>query len=97
MHAPGEEGVSPNNRRDTGLSLDHPVRQPGVPGAKAGKKSVNGVLTTETVDGGGRKSKQAKPRRNKYDSSPINIYASQINEFVKVTLKFKETITQSHL
>lgn len=30
-------------------------------------------------------------------NSDINTFFAQINEFVKVTLKFKETITQVHL
>ena len=38
-----------------------------------------------------------KTRRAKIEQAPFNVYTSQINEFVKVTLKFKETITQSHL
>ena len=38
-----------------------------------------------------------KTRRAKIEHAPFNVYTGQINEFVKVTLKFKETITQSHL
>ena len=30
-------------------------------------------------------------------NNEINTFFQQINEFVKVTLKFKETITQAHL
>jgi len=29
--------------------------------------------------------------------SDVNLFLQQINEFVRVTLKFKETITQAHL
>ena len=31
------------------------------------------------------------------DLNEINTFFAQINEFVRVTLKFKETITQAHL
>ena len=32
-----------------------------------------------------------KTRRAKIEHAPFNVYTGQINEFVKVTLKFKET------